>query len=286
MIHWHLNMETRHPFGDASPDPKYFEPIGMPDPWRDRPWIFANMVASKNGVVAWKREDATDDPVLEILGRDQHSPERVADLLNMRHLRVFGDMAIGGNTNREQPDLIQTPQEEWEKKVFPELQPVADALYRFRENHGLLHHPRQIIYSPSGRLDLKNAVFNRPDIRVSVITTFDGEKELEERRAKEKKIELIAMEDLSPIGLSRAHKILFDEGVRYLNCEGGETILRELHRAGILDEVFVTYTDAIVDESAHDGILRIFNFEDESAELIAEGKAGTFTFRRWRFNPR
>ena len=62
MIRWQLDKERRFPFGRA-PDPAWFEPIGFPPPWPDRPWIFGVMVASANGVVAWHRSGPDDDPV-------------------------------------------------------------------------------------------------------------------------------------------------------------------------------------------------------------------------------
>jgi hypothetical protein len=65
--------------------------------------------------------------------------------------------------------------------------------------------------------------------------------------------------------------------------------LRALRRAGLLDEVFVTETDVVVDESRHRGVLKIFDFEREGAELIAEGRTGDdspWRFRRWRFSRR
>jgi riboflavin biosynthesis pyrimidine reductase len=288
-IKWHLNNEKRYPHCSVSPIPDYFEPMGFPPAWLDRPWIFANMVASANGVVAWKRKDIEDDPVLTILGGDNTRLERVADKLQMRYLRTFGDMSVGAETNRTQPGLIQTPKESWDTE--PELAPVYESLYRFRTYRGLSRHPLNIIYSPSGRLDLDNAVFNAEGVKVAIITTDKGLNELEVRRFySNKNIKLIVEEDLEPQGLLHAHQQLFRRfGVRYLNCEGGETILRALHAAGLLDEVFVTYTDAVIDETAHEGILHIFDFEKEGAELVAEGKTSPesgYTFRRWRFNKR
>ena len=53
--------------------------------------------------------------------------------------------------------------------------------------------------------------------------------------------------------------------------------------------MFVTVTDQVIDEAAHDGVLRIFDFESEGTDLIAEGAiapSSRWTFRRWRFNPR
>ena len=77
--------------------------------------------------------------------------------------------------------------------------------------------------------------------------------------------------------------------MRYLDCEGGQTVLAALHRARLLDEVFVTETDVTVDVSRHAGVLRIFDFEREGAELIAHGAVPEdpgWQFRRWRFNRR
>jgi riboflavin biosynthesis pyrimidine reductase len=252
-IHWQLNRETRYPFGEQSPDPESFEPIGFPPPWPDRPWIYGVMVASKNGVVAWKRADEHDDPVLAILGGDDARPERIADRRHMRHLRCYGDVALGAQTLRDQPRLVPTPQEPGE--------PPAPALYAFREAHGLSHQPRVVVYSRSGRLDPSLAVFNTPGIDVLVTAATIA-----------------------------AHRRLFAESaVRYLACEGGATILRLLNDAKLLDEVFVTVTDAEIDESKHDGVLRIFDFAREGATLVAEGNtsdASAWRFRRWRFNAR
>jgi hypothetical protein len=65
------------------------EPIGFPPPWPDRLWIFGVMVASANGVVAWRRSAPDDDPVLSVLGGDEKRPVRIADRRHMRHLRCW-----------------------------------------------------------------------------------------------------------------------------------------------------------------------------------------------------
>jgi riboflavin biosynthesis pyrimidine reductase len=238
------------------------------------------MVCSSNGVVAWKRGAAGDDPVRAVLGNDDTRAERIADRRHMRHLRCFGDVAVGAQTVREQPDLVQTPQE-------PGDEPVPE-LYRFRLDHGLPYHPRNIIYSLYGRLGLDHPVFNTPGLEAVVVTTEVGAGELAIRGAGERGIPLIVEPTLDADGLRRAHERLFaDRGVRYLACEGGDTILRALHAANLLDEVFLTVTDVEIDESQHEDILRIFDFADEGAELVGEGRiapASGFTFQRWRFN--
>lgn len=281
-IHWRTNRETRYPFGHRAPDPEWFEPIGFPPPWPDRPWIYGVVVASANGVLAWRRAGPGDDPVLAILGADGSRPERIADSRHVRHLRCFGDVAMGAQTLRDHPRLVPTPREPGE--------PPMDALYHFRTAHGLSYHPRSVIYSGSGRLSVNLPVFNTPGMDVIVVGTETARASLTERGAVEKGVEFIVEPVLEPYGLRRAHERLFAErGVRHLACEGGEAVLRALHAAGILDEVFVTVTDAVVDESAHEGVLKIFDFECEAAELMAEGRThsdGAFVFQRWRFNER
>jgi len=281
-IRWHVQKEQRFPFGSVSPDPDRFEPIGFPPPWPDRPWVYAVMVASANGVVAWPRSGPDDDPVLAILGQDDTRDERIADRRHMRHLRCFGDVAIGAQTLREQPRLIQTPREPGE--------PPMPALYRFRRTHGLTTEPRHVIYSLRGGLDPALAVFNTPGVEVIMLTTDAGAADLRACGIAARGADLMVEPLGEPEALRRAHARLFAErGVRYLDCEGGQTVLRALRRAGLLDEVFLTETDVVVDESRHRSVLKIFDFEQEGADLIAEGRTGDaspWRFRRWRFNRR
>lgn len=281
-IHWHLRAERRFPFGHRSSDPAWFEPLGFPPPWPDRPWIYAVMVASANGVVAWPRSGQDDDPVLAILGQDDSRPERVADRRHMRHLRCFGDVAIGAQTVREQPGLVQTPQEPGEAPM--------PALYHFRRAHGLPKQPRHVIYSLRGGLELAHPLFNTPGVEVILLTTDAGAADLRACGIGGKNAELIVGPLEDPEALRRAHGRLFeDRGMRYLDCEGGQTVLRSLHAAGLLDEVFLTETDVVVDEAKHTGVTRIFDFEPEGAELVAEGRIAedsAWRFRRWRFNRR
>jgi riboflavin biosynthesis pyrimidine reductase len=279
-IRWHFNRESRYPFGESSPKPEWFEPIGFPPPWPDRPWIYGVVVASANGVLAWRRASADDDPVLTILG-DPSRPERIGDSRHLRHLRCFGDVGLGAQTLRDQPRLVPSPQELGD--------PPAPALYRFREAHGLPHHPRAIIYSLTGRLDLTAPIFNTPGMDAIIVGTASAGAAVSAGQLAGTAAVIIEQVQ-EPQGLRRAHERLFAErGVRYLACEGGDRVLRALHGARLLDEMFVTVTDRVIDEAAHQDVLKVFEFESEGADLIAEGQTSPssgWTFRRWRFNAR
>lgn len=280
-IEWTVDRETRFPFGRVSPDPARWHPIGFPPPWPDRPWIYGVMVASANGVVAWRRRDDADDPVRAILGGGDR-PERIADRRHMRMLRCFGDAAVGAQTVRDQPTLLLTPQE-------PGDEPVPE-LYRFRAEHGLSHHPRNIVYSLFGRLPPEHPIFTTDGLEPIVVTTDAGAGELARRGLDAPRVARVVDYVREPRGLVRAHQRLgTDHGVRYLACEGGETVLAALHAARLLDEVFLTVTDVVVDDARHDGVLRIMDFEAEGAALVAEGQIAPdsgWRFQRWRFADR
>jgi riboflavin biosynthesis pyrimidine reductase len=133
-------------------------------------------------------------------------------------------------------------------------------------------------------------MFSTPGADVIVVTTERGARELRAQGSEEKGVRLLVAgeEGLGPAELVRAHRMLFtDYGVRYLDCEGGATILEALRSAGLLDEIFVTSTDTRIDTSRHEGVKRLPQLS--GARLIAEGgvpgDAG-YVFRRWRLNER
>jgi riboflavin biosynthesis pyrimidine reductase len=276
-IVWDLDTEGD---GAAAPDPARDAPIGFPPPWPDRPWVFGVMVASRNGVVAWQRRDDADDPVLGVLGGDPARPERLADKRLMRVLRCYGDVGVGAQTLREQPGLVQLPEEPGELPS-PEL-------YEFRRRRGLSRYPRIVVYSLFGRLPLGNIVFRTPGVEVIVVTSERGADELLRRgdTGLSKVVEPVPNVE----ALRRAHhRLRHEHGVQYLACEGGMTVLRALRQAGVLDEVFLTTTDAVIDTATHHGVLTIFDFEADGARLVAEGRTAPdsgWLFQRWRFNER
>jgi len=282
-ISWELNLEDRYPYAGGSPDPARFQPLGFPPPWPDRPWVYANFIISDNGIVAWSRAAHGDDPIRAIAGGDPDRLARRADVELMRYLRASADaVAVGAQTLRDQPELTDT--------LGSKGSDLGQVLERFRTSHGRSRLPWQVIYTRGGLLDLDVRMFNTPGAEVIVVTTERGARQLRARGSDGKGVRLlIAGEgDLGPGELTRAHQTLFAEyGVRYLDCEGGATILAALHGAGLVDEIFVTLTDVRIDTSQHQGVKRLPPLAN--ARLIAEGRVpedAAYVFRRWRLSAR
>ena len=282
-ISWELNLEQRYPYGPVSPDPDRLELQGFPPPWPDRPWIYSNVIMSQNGIVAWTRRRPDDDPIRAIAGGDFTRPGRRADVQLMRYLRACADaVSVGAQTLRDQPGLVAT--------LGHAGSDLGEVLERFRMGHGLRRLPLQVIYTRSGALDLNVRLFNTQGVEVLVVTTEHGARRLRSQGSERKGVTLLAAgdESLGPAELVHAHERLFAEfGVRYLDCEGGATVLDALHRAGIVDEIFVTVTSVRIDPSEHVGVKRLFALD--GARLVAEGHTASdadYVFRRWRVNER
>jgi len=282
-IVWTLNLERRYPYGDISPDPERLEPVGFPPPWPDRPWTYANFIASRNGVVAWKRRGPHDDPVRAVAGGDPKRPGRRADVQLMRYLRAHAEaVAVGAQTLRDQPELVGT--------LSQAGSDLGARLERFRVEQGLPRVPRQVIYTRSGALDIDARMFNTPGVKVVVVTTGHGARHLRGLGCEAKGVRLlVAGEDtLGARELRHAHELLFrDLGVRYLDCEGGETILEALRAADLVDEIFVTTSDVVIDPSQHEEVKRLD--PTPGARLIGEGRVAAdpgYVFRRWRLHER
>ncbi len=86
-----------------------------------------------------------------------------------------------------------------------------------------------------------------------------------------------------PLQILYTHDGVLDLGARIFNTPG----LEALHRAGMVDELFLTETDVVIGPAEHEAVKRLFGVE--GARLIAEGHTASdaaYVFRRWRFNER
>jgi len=268
-----------------TPDPPAFEPVAMPPAWPARPWIYGNVITSRNGIVTWARVGPHDDPIRAIAGGDFARPARRADMRLMRRLRAAADaVSFGAQTLRDQPELIGG--------VADAGGDLGETLVRYRAGRGQGPVPLQVVYTESGGLDLRVRLFNTPEVAVVVVTTEEGARVLRARGSDAHGVRLIVAgaTRVDPRGLLEAHERLFaDLGVRHLVCEGGAVVLDALREAGILDELFATVSDVEIDPGAHAAVKRIGALAAGAGRLVAEGRSPAdagYRFQRWRFNER
>jgi len=284
-IVWQGNAGACAGIGDVGTDRGGVDVLEFPPPWPDRPWIYGNVIASANGIVTWTRQGPHDDPLRAIAGGDFSRPGRRADARLLHTLRASAEaLAVGAQTLRDEPNLLKRP---------ASLGADFDAaLARFGASQARGRFPRLVVYSESGALDLDTGVFNTADLTVVVVTTDRGAGRLRASGSEARGIAVLVAgaQSIESSGLVHAHRCLHAEfGVRYLDCEGGMVALTALRGAGILDEIFVTVTAAQIAPEEHQGVKRVFDFEDEAARLVAEGRTAAdtgYVFRRWRFNER
>ena len=190
----------------------------FPPPWPTRPWIYANVIASRNGIVTWTRARADDDPVRVIARGDVTRPGRLADVRLMRQLRAGADaVSFGAQTLRDQPDLIGSVDD-----VGKEL---GAALIRFRADQGRGRVPLQVVYSESGRLDLAAPLFNTPGLTAIVVTTNAGERRLRRQRSDDRGVRILVAGEERVELVGRVLNVALELTATRLVLQGGERVL-------------------------------------------------------------
>src|SRR4030095_4007166 len=126
----------------------------MPPAWPARPWIYGNVIMSRNGIVTWARVGPHDDPIRAIAGGD------------------FTHRALRGGVAAPAGELGET-------------------LVRYRAGRGQGPVPLQAVYTESGSLDLRVRLFNTPGIAVVVVTTAEGARVLRARGSETHGMRLI-----------------------------------------------------------------------------------------------
>jgi 5-amino-6-(5-phosphoribosylamino)uracil reductase len=206
-------------------DPAYapYGPLSFPEPWPERPWIFANFVQSLDGIASLKGRHAA--------GADISQSKEDRWLMDL--LRAHADgVLLGINTLIEETNLRGD-----RGPVFRIMDPV---LYGLRQRLGL-GQEKNIFVTGSARVDLSRyRVFDGNLVEATIITTSGGAARLAEKKSHPHVRVLVAGEG-DFVDLPAAMAALRREwGIRRLICEGGPTLYGYMARAGLIDEKFVT----------------------------------------------
>ena len=195
-----------------------------------RPGVYANFVASVDGVVA---VPGPGEAGQLISGGDE--PDRFI----MGLLRACADaVVVGAGTFRKGGRALWHPE-----SVFPG---AREGYAELRLKLGLNTHPLLVVVTASGELDASH-----PALRDSlVLTTPEGERHLRGRLPSGSKA-LVPGGDR--IGGQALVTCLHDHGLQSLLVEGGPTLASQLLRDGLIQQLFLTTSPRLYGRTAGDG---------------------------------
>jgi riboflavin biosynthesis pyrimidine reductase len=233
----------------------------------DRPHVFANFVASVDGIVAF---DPPRGNGAEISGGNPR------DLALMGLLRAVADgVVIGAGNLRAAGDHVWTAE-----RVYPEL---AGSYAKLRSALGKATAPLQIVVSSSGNVDLSRAVFSGVAPAL-LVTTAAGEARLGAQRSR---VRTAIVEQkgawISLATVLEAAKL--GPGTLVL-VESGPTSTTAYLAEGAVDELFLTRAPNFVGRSAEPRTLaliegRCFRPGSLDGRLLSARRGGDFLFLRY-----
>ena len=232
-----------------------------------RPHVFANFVASLDGIVA---VDPPRGSGAEISGGNAH------DRAVMGLLRAVADgVVVGAGNLRAEGDHIWTAE-----RICPEL---AGPYARLRSALGKGPAPLQVVVSGSGNVDLSRAVFSgaAPSL---VISTAAGAERL---RAKRSTVRVAVAEPgagwISLAAVLEAAKL--GPGALVL-VESGPSSTTRFLAEGAVDELFLTRAPILVGRAVEPATLalvegRFFRPGALSGRLLSARRSGDYLFLRY-----
>jgi riboflavin biosynthesis pyrimidine reductase len=186
--------------------------------------VYSNFVSSVDGVVNLGSGVSAGSVI---------SGKNEADRFLMALLRACADaVVIGAGTMRATPGHLWTP-----AHVFPDLAPDFAAL---RQTLGLSAEPRLVLLTATGDLDFKHPALVNGAI---VLTTKAIATQIGRRLPPA--CEVIALGAGKTLDVTHAFGELPKMGFDVVLTEGGPTLMGELVRAGLVDEMFLTLSPVL-----------------------------------------
>jgi riboflavin biosynthesis pyrimidine reductase len=233
---------------------------------RDRPHVFANFVASVDGIVA---VDPPRGRGAEISGGNAH------DRAVMGLLRAVADAVVVGAGNlRAEGDHVWTAEH-----ICPEL---AGPYSRLRSALGKGAAPLQLVVSASGNVDLSRAVFTgaAPSL---VVTTAAGAAQL---RAQRSAVLAVVEPRAGWISLAAVLEAAQLGSGALVLVESGPTSTTRFLAEGAVDELFLTRAPIFVGRTSEPATLalvegRFFRPGTLSGRLLSARRGGDYLFLRY-----
>jgi riboflavin biosynthesis pyrimidine reductase len=189
-----------------------------------RPYLVANFVETVDGVVAFGERGGSNASAV--------SMDSSIDRHLMGLLRALADVVvIGAGTFRVARNHQWSP-----GGLVPEQAGAFDA-FRLAARGTSTRAPLFVV-TASGSVDPEHVAFTDPQTAVAVVTTDHGAARLRGRLPAG--VEIIAAGPGSAIEPTTLLEIVATHSSGLVLCEGGPTLLGELLRARLVDELFVT----------------------------------------------
>ena len=243
-----------------------------------RPYVIANFVSTLDGVASFMIPGQSSGGTVS--GCDP------TDRFIMGLLRASVDAVIvGANTVQDvNPDDLWIPE-----FTYPE----AKQLYaEYRRALGKPQYPLVVVVSGKMRVDLKRAVFRRPDVPTVLITAGAGETALLKGGASEmpwphtRRLPGDLNGFVSPATILNLLHSEFQVGT--LLHEGGPTLLGQFLRADQVDELFLTVAPQVagrLPQSNRPGVVQGVEFSPPQApwwQLLSIKQARNHLYLRYR----
>jgi riboflavin biosynthesis pyrimidine reductase len=231
----------------------------------DEPCLYANFVATLDGVVAIPTMQGSNDFIAG--GSD-------ADRFLMGLLRAFADaVLIGSGVLRASPRGTWRPE-----KIYP---PAADAYGELRRVLGADPAPEIAVLTGSGGIDAEHPVFAS---RAVVLTTDHGAGLLEGRLPATTTV--VALGNAEEIPARAVRDALEERGHRRILCEAGPHTFGGLLAGGVVDELFLTTSPLLVGEAGPGSRLRLVEAADlvgvaVEPRLLSLRRHGSHVFHRY-----
>lgn len=203
-----------------------------------RPYVYANFVATLDGVVSFQTPGQAGGGTIS--GGD------AGDRFVMGLLRASCDAVMVGAAT-----LAPVPVKSlW---LPGSVCPEGGELYRtYRAARGRRAAPLLVVVSGSGRVDLERDIFHQPALRAVILTSAAGARAL--TRAGADRLTGLTVRALPSGAMGLAPEAMLTSlatefGVRHLLHEGGPRLFGEFLRAGAVDELFLTLAPRLAGRS-------------------------------------
>ncbi len=196
-----------------------------------QPRLYANFVASIDGIVALERREESGSTI---------SGHNLADRFVMGLLRACAEaVVVAAGTFRA------TPGHRWTADhVFPSL---AAAFGELRSELGIASQPTLVLVSASGNIDPGHPALREPSM---ILTTREGASRLRGSVPRSCEIRVLGEDNPSAGAVIDA---IHSEGFRVVLTEGGPTFLGRLIAEGLVDELFLTIAPRLIGQARQGG---------------------------------